>query len=86
LNGDIASLGWVFIRRSSEAALQRRHVRVLFFASAFIDRANAETVSRVSRAYILGVLDGAVEVGLVLDVEKGEVLVDCRGQGSLQQW
>ena len=86
MNGDIASLGWVFIRRSSEAALQRRHVRVLFFASAFIDRANAETVSRVSRADVLGVLDGAVEVGLVPDVGRGEVLVDCRGQGNLQQW
>ena len=85
MNGDIASLGWVFIRRSSEAALQRRHVRVLFFASAFIDRARGETVSRVSRADVLGVLDGPVEVSLVPNVEKGEVLVDCHEQESFQR-
>jgi hypothetical protein len=73
------------MHRRSEAKLQRRHVRAILFASAFIDRARAEAVSRVSRADVLGALDGPVEVGLVPDVEKGEILVDCRGQGSFQR-
>ena len=72
------------MHRRSEAKLQRRRVRAILFSSAFVDRARGETVSRVSRTDILGALEGPVEVGLVPDVEKGEVLSDSRGTGSFQ--
>jgi len=42
-------------------------------------------VSRLSRSDVLGLLDEPVEVGLVPDVEKGEVLADSRGLGSFQR-
>jgi len=38
----------------------------------------------MSRADVLGLLAGPVEVGVVPDVEKGEVLVDSRGNGTFQ--
>jgi len=58
---------------------------VLMVSHAFIDTRKAETVCMVDRVDVLGMLNGAVDVGLVPDVVKGEVLVDSRGQGSFQR-
>ena len=45
----------------------------------------AKRVSRVSRSDVVALLNEPVQVGLVPDVEKGEVLVDSRGRGSFQR-
>jgi len=71
-------------KRSAEKLLFRM-VRRIIFDSSFRDRVTAETVSRVSRMDILSLLGGPVQVGLVPDVERGEVLVDSRGRGSFQR-
>ena len=57
----------------------------MIFKNSFHDFRQGETVSQVSREDILGQLHEPVTVGDVPDVEKGEVLVDSRGRGSLQR-
>jgi len=71
-------------KRSHDKLLERR-VRALIFSNAFVDTKKAETVCRVDRVDVLTLLDGPVDVGLVPDVVRGEVLVDSRGTGSFQR-
>jgi hypothetical protein len=71
-------------KRSSEK-LQVRRVRRIIFSRGFRDRNLCEVVSRVSRLDVMALLDEPVEVSLVPDVEKGEVLLDSRGRGSFQR-
>ena len=73
------------VHKRSRDSLQRRQIRALIFASCYQDLNRCESVCRVSRSEILGSLTGIVEVCDVPDIEKGEVLVDSRGQGSFQR-
>ena len=73
------------VHKRSKDSLQRRQIRALIFATCYQDSDRCETVCRVSRSEILGFLTGSVEVCNVPDIEKGEVLVDSRGQGSFQR-
>jgi hypothetical protein len=66
-------------------SLQKMLIRALILNSSFHDQQRCETVCRMSRVDILALLTGPVEVDDVPDVEKGEVLVDSRGQGSFQR-
>jgi hypothetical protein len=51
-----------------------------------MDKYRGEIVSRVSRFDVLGLLNcEGFNVYLIPDIEKGEVLIDSRGKGSLQQ-
>jgi hypothetical protein len=65
--------------------LQARRIRGIILRRSFYDRNVSEVVSRVSRLDVMALLSGPVEVGLVPDVEKGEVLLDSRGRGSFQR-
>ena len=67
-----------------EKRLRRRRIRSLIFASSFHDLERNETVSRISRLDLLSLAGSEVLVSDVPDVEKGEVLVDSREQGSFQ--
>jgi hypothetical protein len=71
-------------KRSSEK-LQVRHVRRIIFSTAFNDRSVCEVVSKVSRLDLMTLLNEPVDMSLLPDVEKGEVLVDSRGRGSFQR-
>lgn len=51
---------------------------------SFYDRKIGEVVSRITRIEVIGQLKEPVEVHLVPDVEKGEVLLNSQGNGSLQ--
>jgi hypothetical protein len=73
------------VHRRSEDSLEKRRIRALIFASCYQDSKRCETVCRVSRTDVLSSLVGVIEVCNVPDVEKGEVLVDSRGQGSWQR-
>ena len=73
------------MHKRSEERLQLRRIRNILFSSCFYDKRVCEAVSRVSRSDVLGLLAEPVEVGLVPDVEKGEVLADSRGEGSFQR-
>jgi hypothetical protein len=73
------------MHKRSEKRLQLRRIRSILFSTCFYDKRVCEAVSRVSRLELIGLLAEPVEVGLVPDVEKGEVLVDSRGEGSFQR-
>lgn len=70
--------------RISPENLLRRQVRGLIFHPSFQDRIRSETVCILSKTDILGQVAGPIQVSCVPDVEKGEVLVDSRCQGSFQ--
>ncbi len=49
------------------------------------DRKISEVVSKITRLDVMAQLNEPIEVHLVPDIEKGEVLIDPRGNGSLQK-
>jgi len=74
------------MHRRSDTKLRKKLIRQLIFTNAFKDRQILETVCRLSRLEVIAVMPGdELLVSLVPDVEKGEVLVDSRGQGSFQR-
>lgn len=82
-------------KRSAEAALRREaksmlrmRLRSPVLARSFRDRERSETVCLISHVELLGLACSAgtaVQVSDVPNVERGEVLVDSRGQGTFQQ-
>jgi len=73
------------VHKRSFDKLQRRMMRNLIFKNAYKDKYRGEIVSRISRLDVLGLLNcEGLKVSLIPDVEKGEVLIDSRGKGSLQ--
>ena len=53
--------------------------------SSFHDKKKSEVVSKMTRIEVIGQLQEPIEVHLVPDIEKGEVLIDSRASGSLQK-
>jgi hypothetical protein len=75
----------VMVHKRSFNKLQRRIIRNLIFKNSYMDKYRGEIVSRVSRLDVLGLLNcEGFNVYLIPDIEKGEVLLDSRGKGSLQ--
>jgi len=73
-------------QRSPEG-LQRQAVRKLVFTQSRRDRLQAENINLLSREQIVEELSKQFD-GVVLctvKFERGEVLLDSRGRGSLQQ-
>ncbi|MEM2129996.1 MAG: hypothetical protein QXZ70_05295 [Candidatus Bathyarchaeia archaeon] len=67
----------------------RRSLTRLLLSQAFLDRERAETVNRLDKQEVLEYLSARFEfvpITLVADLERGEVLLDKRGLGSLQRW
>lgn len=73
------------VHKKSREKGQRRLIRKIILSSSFRDGIRAETVSRLSRLEVLELLMRSIEVDAVPDVQKGEILVDSRGEGSLQK-
>jgi hypothetical protein len=65
--------------------LQAMKMQKIILHNSFHDKKLAEVISRITRLEVMGQLNESIEVHLVPDVEKGEVLLDLRGRGSLQQ-
>ena len=73
------------VHKRSFNKLQRRIIRNLIFKNAYMDKYRGEVVSRVSRLDVLGLLNcEGFKVSFIPDIERGEVLIDSRGKGSLQ--
>jgi len=73
------------VHKRSFNKLQRRIIRNIIFKNAYIDKYEGEIVSRISRLDVLSLLNcEGFDVSLIPDIERGEVLIDCRGKGSLQ--
>lgn len=74
------------MHRRSDDKLRSRLIRRLIFTNAFQDREIVETICRLSRLEVIALAPrDELLISLVPDVEKGEVLVDSRGQGSFQR-
>jgi hypothetical protein len=73
------------VHRRSHRSLLRRQVQHLIFSFSYHDYDSGDFVNRVSREQILGLIDKAVQISAIPDIEKGEVLVDSRGNGTFQR-
>jgi hypothetical protein len=71
-------------KRNAEK-LQSVKIQKIILHNSFHDKKLAEVISRMTRLEVIGQLKEPIEVHLVPDVEKGEVLLDLRGRGSLQR-
>lgn len=65
--------------------LQERKIRGIIQRGSYCDKYTGEVISKVTRLDIIGQLKEPVEIHTVPDLEKGEVLLDSRGKGSLQR-
>ena len=65
--------------------LQAAKIKKIIIHNSFNDKKVDELVSLATRLELLGQFKGPIEVYLVPDVERGEVLRDLRRRGSLQQ-
>jgi hypothetical protein len=79
-------LGDIMHRKSTKKLQDRnkRKIRGIILNNSLYDRKTSEFVSKMTRLDVLGQLHEPIEVHLVPDFEVGEVLIDTRGQGSLQ--
>jgi hypothetical protein len=73
--------------KRSEASQQRRFIKRLVLQCAFQDRQRSETVNILSRETIAASASQAFDCVLpgLTNYERGEVLADSRGTGSLQR-
>ncbi len=72
------------MHKRNQRKLQERKIRGIILRGSFYDRRLGEAVSQMTRLDVMAQLREPVEVHLVPDVERGEVLIDPRGAGSLQ--
>ncbi|MGA2387258.1 MAG: hypothetical protein ABSG33_12095 [Candidatus Bathyarchaeia archaeon] len=70
-------------KRSKQKLLERK-IRGIILRGSHYDRAKGESICKLTRLDVLGQLKEPVEVHLVPDVERGEVLINPQGTGSLQ--
>jgi hypothetical protein len=74
----------ILMHKRSTNKLQQRKIQTIILNGSYHDKQHGETISRLAREEIIGQLKEPVEVHLIPDIEKGEVLTDPRGRGSLQ--
>ncbi len=65
--------------------LQERKIQTIILRNSHYDRKVCEVISKITRSDVMAQLNEPIEVHLVPDIEKGEVLFDTRGSGSLQR-
>jgi hypothetical protein len=70
--------------KNSLEKLQARLIQHLIFSTSYYDHERCEIISRLSHQDILAQVN-VTQVSLVPVVEKGEVLVNSRGEGSFQR-
>lgn len=76
------------VHKHSEAADQKRLARKIVLKDAFIDPLKQETVNIMAPEQVSALLSQTFEYVLpeaASHVERGEVLLDSRGQGSFQE-
>jgi hypothetical protein len=73
------------MHKRSYRKLEARKARSIILRNSFYDRKRSEVVSKLSRSDVLTMFSGFVEADFVPNIEKGEVLMDSRGNGSLQK-
>ena len=74
----------MLMHKRKASKLQARKIQRIILNGSFNDKKMGEVISRMTRSEVMEQLHEPVDVHLVPDIEKGEVLVDTRGRGSLQ--
>jgi len=64
--------------------LQQRKIQTIILNGSYRDKQHGETISKLTREEVMGKVKEPIEVHLIPDLEKGEVLIDSRGRGSFQ--
>ena len=82
---DRVALYLVKMRRIARVDSQAIRAKLLNQLDALFNLAFSIAKGQVSRLDVIGVLGEAAQLSLIPDIEKGEVLVDSRGQGSFQR-
>ncbi len=73
------------VHKRKQIKKQERKIRGIIIRGSFQDKNKSETVSTITRIDVMAQLKEPVEVHLIPDIEKGEVLIDPRGDGSMQR-
>jgi hypothetical protein len=74
----------ILMHKRSPNKLQQRKIQTIILNGSYHDKQHGETISKLTREDVMGQLKEPVEVHLIPDIGKGEVLIDPRGRGSLQ--
>jgi hypothetical protein len=80
-------LGDIMHKRRGEKIQERkkRRIRGIILRGGYLDHQKSERVNQMTRLDVMEKLcDEQLEVHLIPDVEKGEILIDPRGHGSFQ--
>ena len=73
------------MHRRETKKLQVRKIEKIILNSSHNDKRKAEIISKITRLEVLAQLNEPVEVYLIPDIEKGEIIIDTRGNGTLQK-
>lgn len=74
----------ILMHKRSPNRLHQRKIQTIILNGSYRDKQHGETISKLTREEVMDKLGEHVEVYLIPDLEKGEVLIDSRGRGSLQ--
>jgi len=72
------------MHKRSPNKLQQRKIQTIILNGSYRDKQQGETISKLTCEEIMSKLKDPIAVHLIPDLEKGEVLIDPRGRGSLQ--
>jgi hypothetical protein len=72
------------MHKRSPNKLQQRKIQTIILNGSYRDKQHGETVSKLTREDVMGQLKEPIEVSLAPDLERGEVLIDSQGKGTLQ--
>jgi hypothetical protein len=72
------------MHKRSTNKLQERKINRIILSRSHYDKRNGETISKLTREEVIEQLKEPLDVQLVPDIEKGEVLLDPRVKGSRQ--
>lgn len=76
----------ILMHKRKTSKIQARKIQRIIFRGSFCDKKMGEIVSLMTRSDVIEQLNEPVEIHLIPDIEKGEVLVDSRGRGSLPRF
>jgi len=77
--------GDIIPHKRRKDSLLKRQIRNIILSNSIHDKTRCETVTTISKTDLLLALTGQIKMNQVPDIEKGEVLIDSKGKGTLQK-
>ena len=75
----------LMVHKRKNIKKQERNIRGIILHGSHHDKKVGEIISKMTRVDVMAHLDEPIEVHLIPDLEKGEVLLDLHGKGSFQR-